>query len=83
MALNFRGKKKIKLTPDTRMNNQKRMNNHAKYLRVHKLFYDGGPYLIEISLLICSADQWTSFYIIGTSAMKELIIFFSRIINGW
>ena len=37
-----------------------------------KLFHDGGPYHIEISPLICRANQWTGFYMIGTSVMKEL-----------
>ena len=37
--------------------------------------YDGGPYHMETSPLICSANQWTGFYIVGTSVMKELKIF--------
>ena len=36
--------------------------------------YDGGLYHIEISPLICSTNQWTRFYMIGTSVMKELNI---------
>ena len=40
-----------------------------KYLSV---FRGGGPYHIETSLLICSANQWTGFYRVFTSAMKEL-----------
>ena len=39
-----------------------------------KLFHDGGPYHIETSPLICSANQWSGFYMIGTSVMKELRI---------
>ena len=31
-----------------------------------------GPYHIETSPVICSANQWTGFYMIGTSVMKEL-----------
>ena len=27
---------------------------------------------METSLLICGANQWISFYMIGTSVMKEL-----------
>ena len=27
---------------------------------------------METSPLICSANQWTGFYMIGTSVMKEL-----------
>ena len=42
------------------------------------LFKDGGHYHIENSPLICSANQWTSFYIIGTSVMKELNRTFSK-----
>ena len=33
--------------------------------------HDGGSYCIETSLLICSANQWTGFCIIGTSVMKD------------
>ena len=36
------------------------------------LSYDGGPYHIETSPLICRANQWTDFYMTGTSIMKEL-----------
>ena len=32
----------------------------------------GGPYHAETSPLICSANSWTHFYMIGTSSMKEL-----------
>ena len=35
-------------------------------------FYDGGPFHIETSALIYSSNQWTGFYMIGTSVMKEL-----------
>ena len=31
---------------------------------------------MEISPLICFANQWTGFYMIGTSVMKELIGFY-------
>ena len=41
------------------------------------LFYYGGPYHKETSTMICRANQWTGFYIIRNSTMKELI--FSRI----
>ena len=39
----------------------------------HWLFHDGGPYHIVTSSLICSANQWIVYYMIGTSVMKELI----------
>ena len=35
-------------------------------------FHDGGRYHIEISPLICSANQWTGFYMITASVMKGL-----------
>ena len=35
-------------------------------------FHDGGRYHIETSPLICRANQWTSFYIVTASVMKEL-----------
>ena len=38
-----------------------------------ELFHDGGPYHTETSPLICSVNQWTGFYMIGASVMKELI----------
>ena len=41
-------------------------------LGCYKLFHDGGFYHIETSPLTCKANQWTGFYMIGTSVMKEL-----------
>ena len=35
-------------------------------------FHDGGPNHIETSPLICSGNQWTGFYMIGTSIVREL-----------
>ena len=35
-------------------------------------FHDGGRHHIETSPLICRANQWTGFYMIWTSVMKEL-----------
>ena len=40
----------------------------GEYLLTHGVGY----YCIETSPLICSANQWTGFYAIGTSVMKEL-----------
>ena len=38
-----------------------------------ELFHDGGRYHIETSPLICGAkNQWTGFYVITVSIMKEL-----------
>ena len=37
------------------------------------------PYHIETSPLICSANQWTGFYMITASVMKELIHFYDEI----
>ena len=42
------------------------------YLMFFWLFYDESPYHIETNLLICSVNQWTGFYMIGTSVTKEL-----------
>ena len=33
---------------------------------------DGGPSYKETSPFICIANQWTGFYVLGTSVMKEL-----------
>ena len=30
------------------------------------------PYQVKASLLTCRASQWTGFYVIGASVMKEL-----------
>ena len=38
----------------------------------NELFHDGGPYHIETSPLIYTANQWTGFYMIGLSAIKVL-----------
>ena len=35
-------------------------------------FHEGGPQHIETNPLICSANEWTGFYMIGTSVIKEL-----------
>ena len=37
--------------------------------------HEGGPYHIETSPLICSANQWTGVYMIGTSLMQKLLLF--------
>ena len=36
------------------------------------LFHDGQSYHIEASSMICRANQWADFYMIGTSVIKEL-----------
>ena len=43
-------------------------------LSTPSLFHDGGPYHIETSPLIYRANQWTIFYVIGASIMKELTL---------
>ena len=37
------------------------------------LLHGGRPYYIKTSPLVCSANQWSGFYMIGTSVMKKLI----------
>ena len=37
----------------------------------HYFFHGGGPYHIETSPLICRANQWTGFYMIETSVVKD------------
>ena len=39
-----------------------------------RVFHDGGDCHVETSPLICSANHWTGFYMIGTSVTKELSI---------
>ena len=41
--------------------------------------HDRGPYHLETSPLICRANQLTGFYIMGTSAIKELVIAFAPV----
>ena len=43
-------------------------------LKFAELFHDGVRYHLEISPLICRANQWTGFYMITASVMKELIL---------
>ena len=43
-------------------------------VEVGYLFQDEGPYHIEPSPSICSANQWTGFSMIKPFAMKELIV---------
>ena len=38
-----------------------------------KIFHEGGPYHVEASPLICRASQWTDFYMIRASFMKEQV----------
>ena len=46
--------------------------NFAYYVKIIKHFQDGGRYHIETSPLICRANQWTGFYMITASVLKEL-----------
>ena len=48
---------------------------NLRYLRFFSLSHDGGLCYTEISRLICSANQWTGFYMIETSVMKEFSFF--------
>ena len=43
------------------------------WVKCNELFNDGGPCHIETNPLICSVNQWTGFYMVETSAVKELI----------
>ena len=45
------------------------------------LFHDGGHYHIETSPSICSANQWTGFYMTTASVMKELMETLKLILN--
>ena len=47
---------------------------HSTVCAGAKRFHDGGPYHMETSPLIFSANQWTGYYIIRTSDVKELIM---------
>ena len=41
---------------------------------MEELFHDGGPSNIETSPLIFGVNQWTGFYVLGTSVMNELTV---------
>ena len=49
------------------------------WIAANKPFHDGGPYHIETSHLVCSANQWTGFYMVQTSVMKELKRIYSNL----
>ena len=42
-------------------------------MQKRELFHDGGRYHVETSPLICPANQWTGFYMVTASVMKELM----------
>ena len=44
----------------------------AQTLITFWLFHDGGRFHIETSSLICTANQWTGFYMITASILKGL-----------
>ena len=39
---------------------------------MNELLHDGSPHYIETSPLICKANQWSGFYMVRASVMKEL-----------
>ena len=49
---------------------------------ITNLFHNGGRYHIKTSPLICSAYQWTGFYMITASVMKELKLILQIITPG-
>ena len=52
-----------------------------RYLIFYILTHEGGPYHTETSPLICRGNQWTSFYKIGISFMKDLNHSFHQLRN--
>ena len=50
----------------------KQIRPRPQEISKQKVFHDGDPYYIETTPLIFTANQWTDFYMIGTSVMKEL-----------
>ena len=47
-----------------------RSNTLCYFCLIHLLIHVGGP--LETRLLICRANQWTTFYMVGTFDIKEL-----------
>ena len=54
------------------INRTKDVGNNYFIHETYELFHDGGRYHIETSPLICKTNQWTGFYMIMASVMKEL-----------
>ena len=55
-----------------------------EWLQLSQLFHDEGPFHVETSPLICSVNQWTGFYMKGTSFMKELLVLcYFHLFAGW
>ena len=52
--------------------NRTNVTIRSSFVLYNKLFHDGGRYHIETSPLICSENQWTGFYTITVTVMKEL-----------
>ena len=50
-------------------------NSFSEFFSYHEMLnsFMTESYHIETGLLICRANQWTGFYMIGTSIMKELM----------
>ena len=53
-------------------------NLSLKFLKLNEgfqHFHDGGPYHIDTNLLVCSANQWTGFYMIDLryELMKTIV----------
>ena len=51
-------------------------NRSSEYMKISyrvNSLHDGGPYHVETSPMICRANQWTGFYVIGTSVVKGLM----------
>ena len=44
----------------------------TEFVRLKTSLTSRGPHYIKTSPLICRANQWIGFYMIGTSVMKEL-----------
>ena len=45
----------------------------VQLIKSFQLFHDGGPNHLETNPLICRGNQWTGFYVTGTSdLLKEL-----------
>ena len=59
-------------------------NGNLKWVPVSQVSsFMTGPYHIETSPLICRANQWTGFYMRGTSVMKELSYMNANAILPW
>ena len=59
-------------TPNFLKNRHFLPHDTQSFFTLHLTLHDEGPYHIKTSPLICRANQWAGFYMVGASVMKNL-----------